>query len=95
MTATRGKPTVGLFLHNLRPHGQSAVDEDEPEADQWDKVIELVGSVHHHTQQQHQEVEPEEHLQHKGSHITAADTHTKTQHSFLSPGTLGTGQSPL
>lgn len=49
-------PTVGLLLKDLRPHGHRGVDDDKPEGDQWDKVIELVRSVHYHTQHQDQEV---------------------------------------
>lgn len=56
-------PTVGLLLKDLRPHGQRAVDNDKPEGYQWDKVIELVGSVHYHTQHQDQEVQTEKHLE--------------------------------
>lgn len=42
--------TVGRLLQDLRPHGHHAIDDDEPKGDEWDKVIELVGPVHHHTQ---------------------------------------------
>lgn len=59
----KSKPTVGLLLKDLRPHSQRAVDDDKPEGDQRDKVIKLVGSVHHHTQNQHQEVQTEQHLE--------------------------------
>lgn len=54
-----------MLLQNLRPGGQRRVDDHEPEGDQWHKVVELVGSVHDHTQHQHQEVETKEDLQRK------------------------------
>lgn len=54
--------TVGFLLQDLRPHGQHGVDDDKPEGDQRDKVIELVRPVHHHTQNQDQEVQTEKHL---------------------------------
>lgn len=56
-------PTVGLLLQDLRPHGQGSVDDGEPEGDQRHKVIELVGPVHHHAQDQDQEVETEQDLE--------------------------------
>ena len=56
-------PTVGLLLQDLRPHGQRGVDDDKPEGDQRDEVIELVRSVHHYAQHHDQEVQPEKHLE--------------------------------
>lgn len=46
------KPTVGLLLKALRPNCHCGVDDDKPESDQRDKVIELVWPVHHHAQHQ-------------------------------------------
>lgn len=55
-------PTIDSLLQDLRPRGQRGVDHHEPEGDQWNKVVELVGPVHDHTQHQYQEVEAEEDL---------------------------------
>lgn len=55
-------PTVGLLLKDLRPHGHCSVDDDKPESDQRNKIIELVGPVHYYTQHQDQEVKTEKHL---------------------------------
>lgn len=49
-------PTIGLLLQDLGPYGQSAVDNEKPEGDQWHKVIELVRSIHYHAQHQDQKV---------------------------------------
>lgn len=55
-------PTVSRLLKDLRPHSHCGVDDNKPECDQGNKVIELVRSVHYHTQHQHQEVQTEKHL---------------------------------
>ena len=45
------------------PHCHGNVTNDEPEGDERYEVVELVGSVHHETEHDHQQVQTKQNLQ--------------------------------
>ena len=59
--------TFCMFTVDSRPDAQHGVHDQKPERHERYEVVELVGPVHGHTQQHHQEVEAKQDLiKHKG-----------------------------
>jgi len=54
--------TIDRRSGDSRPDGHGDVDNDEPERHQRHEVVELIGTIHHQTQDHHEEVEPHQHL---------------------------------
>ena len=54
--------TISRGSGKVRPYCHGEVNGEEPERDQRNKVVELIGSVHHKTKHDNKEVHPEHHL---------------------------------
>jgi len=54
--------TVDRRRRDARPDGHEDVDDDEPERDERHKVVELIRTIHHQTQDDDEEVETNQHL---------------------------------